>query len=119
MAWLILESYLLIKSPIVWYKSGLNYSKCQISVYYKYGPDASKLVLLSYVYDCVYWYKYEELGKWFVDTLWKRFNFRFLGYKHWFMSIRISQLKGPYISVHQYIYTTYVVTNYLDTATIK
>ena len=55
--------------------------------------------MLSCVYDCVYWYTYEELGKWFVDTLGKIFHVNFLGYAHWFMSIRILQLKDPSISV--------------------
>ena len=61
-----------------------------MSIYYKYAPDVSKLVVLSYDYDCVYWYKYEELGKWFVDALGKIFHVNFLGYLHYFMSISIS-----------------------------
>ena len=42
-----------------------------MSIYYKYAPDVSKIVILSYVDDCVYWYKNEVTGKWFVDTLGK------------------------------------------------
>ena len=60
-----------------------------MSVYYKYAPDGSKIVVLSYVDDFVYWYTNEDLGKCFVDTLEKRFHVNFLGYAHWFMSIRI------------------------------
>ena len=60
-----------------------------------------KFVVLSYVDDCVYWYTNEDLGKCFVDTLGKRFHVNFLGYAHWFMSIRISQLKDHYIPVYQ------------------
>ena len=37
-------------------ESDLNQSKCKVSVYYKYAPDGSKLVVLYYVDDCVYWY---------------------------------------------------------------
>ena len=70
-----------------------------MSIYYKHAPDGSKLVVLYYVYDCVYWYTYEELGKWFVDTLVKIFQVSFIEYEHWFMSIMISQLKYHYISV--------------------
>ena len=33
-----------------------NQSKCQMSVYYKYGTYGSKLVLLSCGDDCLYWY---------------------------------------------------------------
>ena len=44
---------------------------------------------------------------------------KFLGYAHWFMSIRISQLKYHTITVDQARYATYIVTKHLDTATIK
>ena len=76
-------------------------------------------MVLSYVDDCVYWYTNEDLGKWFVDTLGKRFHVNFLGYAHWFMSIIISQLKDHYISVDQARYDTSIVAKYLDTATVK
>ena len=33
--------------------------QCQMSIYYKYAPYGTKIVVLSYVYDCVYWYIYE------------------------------------------------------------
>ena len=64
-----------------------------MSIYYKYAPYGSKLVVLSYFDDCVFWYTHEELIKLFVDTLGKRFHVNLLGYAHWFMSIMISQLK--------------------------
>ena len=48
-------------------------SHCQMSIYYKYAPDGSKVFVLSYVDDCVYWYTNEDLGKWFVDNLVKIF----------------------------------------------
>ena len=70
-----------------------------MSVYYNYAPYGSKLVVLYYVDDCINWYTYEELGKLFVEKLGKRFHVKLIGYAHWFMSIRISQLKDHYISV--------------------
>ena len=81
-------------------------SQCHMSIYYKYAPDGSKIVVLSYVDDCVYWYTNKDLGKWFVDTLGKRFHVNFLGFAHWFMSIRVSQLKDHSISVEQARYAT-------------
>ena len=66
-------------------EAGFIQSQCQMYIYYKYAPDGSKIVALSYVDDCVYWYTNEDLGKWFVDTLGKRFHVNFLGYEHWFM----------------------------------
>ena len=43
----------------------------------------------------------------------------FLGFAHWFMSIRISQLKDQSISVDQARYSTSIVAKYLETATVK
>ena len=99
--------------------AGFIQSQCQMSIYYKYTPDGSKIVVLSYVDDCVYWYKNEDPGKWFVDTLGKRFHVNFFGYAHWFMSIISSKLKDHSISVDQARYATSIVTKYLDTATVK
>ena len=76
-------------------------------------------VVLSYSYDCVYCYTSEALVEWFVDNLGKIFHVNFLRYSHWFMSIRISQKKDHSISVDQAIYATYIVSKYLDTATVK
>ena len=88
-------------------------------IYYKYETYGTKIVVLYYVDDCVYWYTYEALGKWFLDTLEKRFHVNFLVYAHWLMSIRISQMKDNSISVDQAIYATSIVTKYFDTATVK
>ena len=60
-----------------------------------------------------------DLGKWFVDTLGKRFHVNFLGYAHWFMSKIISQVKDHSISVDKARYSTFIVAKYLDTATFK
>ena len=88
-------------------------------IYYKYAPEGSKFFVLSYVDDCVYWYTNEDIGKWFVDNLGKRFHVKFLGYANWFMSIRISQLKDHSMYVDQDRYATSIVAKYLDTATGK
>ena len=94
-------------------------SQCQISIYYKYAAYGTNIVILSYVNDCVYWYTSEAIGKWSVDTLGNRFHVNFLGYSHWYMSIRISNMKDHYISVDQAIYATSVIAKYLDTDTVK
>ena len=94
-------------------------SKFQKSIYYKYATYGSKMVVLSYVDDCVYWYTNEDIGKWSVDTSGKKFHVNFLGYAHWFMSIRTSQLTDLSISVEKANYDTYIVAKYLDTATVK
>ena len=94
-------------------------SQCHMSIYYKYAPDGSKIVVLYYVDDCVYWYTNKPLGKWFVYTLGKIFHLNFLGYANWFMSIRISHTKDHSISVDQARYATSIVAKYLDTSTVK
>ena len=43
----------------------------------------------------------------------------FLGYAHWFMSIRISHMRDHSISVDQAKYATSIVAKYLYTATVK
>ena len=101
------------------YETGFRQSQFQMSVYYKYALYGSKLVLLSYVDDCVYWYTSEELVKWFLDSLGKRLHMNFIGYSHLFISISISQLKDHYISLYQYRYDTSVVEKYLNTDIIK
>ena len=58
-----------------------------------------------------------KIGKWFVDTLGKRFHVNFLVYAHWFISIIISQLKDHSISVDQARYATSIVAKYLDATT--
>ena len=35
-------------------EAGFIQSQCQMSIYYKYAPDGTKIVVLSYVDDCVY-----------------------------------------------------------------
>ena len=63
-------------------EAGFIQSQCNISIYYKYAPYVTKIVVLYYVDDCVYWYNFEALGKWFVDTLGNIFHVNFLGYAH-------------------------------------
>ena len=35
-------------------EAGFIQSQCQMSIYYKYAPGGSKIVVLAYVDDCVY-----------------------------------------------------------------
>ena len=90
-----------------------------MSIYYKYSPDGTIIVVLSYIIDCVYLYNSETLLKWFVDALGKTFHVDFLRYAHWFVSIRISQIKDHFISVDQDRYYNSIVAKYLYTAIVK
>ena len=44
-------------------EAGFIQSQCQMSIYYMYALDGSKIVVLSYFDDFVYWYNSEALGK--------------------------------------------------------
>ena len=44
-------------------EEGFIQYQCQMSIYDKYAPDGSKIVVLSYFDGCVYWYTNEDLGK--------------------------------------------------------
>ena len=41
-------------------------SQYHMSISYKYAPDGSRIVVLYYVDDCVYWYTNKDLG----NSLW-------------------------------------------------
>ena len=111
-----MESYLLMSLQSRFLnQSSLNLN---LSIYFKYVPDGTKIVS-SCVDDCVYWYTSESLGKWFVDTLGKRFHVNLLGYANWFISIRISQIRDHSISVYQSRYATSIMAKYLDTDKVK
>ena len=100
-------------------EAGFIQYQCQMSIYYNYAPDGTKIIILSYIDYFVYWYTSEALVKCFVDTLGKRLHVKFLGYTHWFMSIRISHIKDHSITVDQDIYATFIVSKYLYTDTVN
>ena len=54
-----------------------------------------------------------------METLGKILHVKFLGYEHWFVSIRIYQMGYHSISVDQDRYPTSIVAKYLDTSTVK
>ena len=93
--------------------------KCYMSICYKYEAYGTKIIVLSYFDDCVHWYTSKALGKWFEDTFGEILFVNFLGYAHWFVSIRISQMKDHSIFVYMTRYDTSIVAEYLDTATFK
>ena len=43
-------------------ETGFMQSQFQMSIYYKYATDGTKIVVLYYVDNCIYWYTYEALG---------------------------------------------------------
>ena len=61
-------------------KEGCVQSQCQMSIYYKYAPDGSKIVVLSYVDDCVYWYTNEDVFLRLLGST-SKFSYMLLGTK--------------------------------------
>ena len=41
-------------------EAGFIQSQCHMSIYYKYAPDDTKIVVLSFFNDCVYVGQYSE-----------------------------------------------------------
>ena len=95
-------------------EAGFIQSQCMMSIYQKYVPDGTTIVYLSYVYDFVYWYTYEDIGKLFVDLLGKIFHANLLAYEHLLMLIRMMQMRDHSISVDQARYATSIVAKYLN-----
>ena len=54
-----------------------------------------------------------------MGNLEKRLHVKFLVYAHWFISVKISQMKYHYISVDQARYSTPIIAKYLDTSKVK
>ena len=101
------------------FEAGFFQSQRQMSIYYKYEPDETKIVVLSYVDNFLFWYTSEDFRKWFVDALGNRLHVKYLGYAHWFMSIIISHMRYHSIYVYKARYATSFVAKYLDTDTIN
>ena len=69
--------------------------------------------------DCIYYYTSENLGRWFVDALGKRFNVTFLGHAHWLIIIRITQNVDVSVSADQSRYFLAIVNKYLSHAMVR
>ena len=100
-------------------EKGFIQSQFQMSIYYKYAPDGGKLLSYLMVMTAYIGIILKPLGKWFVDTIGNIFHVNLLVYAHWFMLIRISQMKDNSISVDQAICATSIIAKYLDTTTVK
>ena len=42
-------------------EAGFIQSQCHMYIYYNFSPDGEKIVVLSYIDDCLYWYTHEAL----------------------------------------------------------
>ena len=52
-------------------EAGFIQYQCKMSIYYKYAPYGTNIVVLYYFDECFYWYTPGYIGKWLVDNLGK------------------------------------------------
>ena len=45
------------------FEAGFIQSQCHMSIYYKYAPYGTSIVVLYYIDDCVYWFTPEAIRK--------------------------------------------------------
>ena len=90
-----------------------------MSIYLRYASDGTIVFFLSFFWWlCLLVYEWRTWEIIF-NNLGKRSHVNFLGYAHWFMSIRISHMNDNSISMDQATYATSIVVKYLGTAIVK
>ncbi len=78
--------------------------------------DGSKLFLLNYVDDMLYYGTDISLVEEFEKQLGNCFNLELLGQVHWYLGTRIRQLSNFDIELDQHRYCRSIVKKYLDSA---
>jgi hypothetical protein len=81
--------------------------------------DGSKVYLLNYVDDMLYYGTNNSRIKQFEELLTQRFNVELMGQAHWYLATRINQLNNYDIELDQSRYCKSIVRKYLDTAGCK
>lgn len=78
--------------------------------------DGSKLSLLNYVDDMLYYGTDITKFREFEKQLGKRFTLELLGNAHWYLGSRINQLENFDIEINQLRYCRAIIKKYLETA---
>ncbi len=86
------------------------------SFFIKEFQDKSKIYIMNYVDDMLYYGTEDTKVKEFEEQLGKRFNLELLGQAHWYLGTRINQLSNFDIELDQSRYCLSVVKKYLETA---
>ncbi len=81
--------------------------------------DGNKIFLLNYVDNMLYFGMLEAKVKKFEELLKSRFDLKFMGQAHWYLSTRISQLQNFDIELDQSRYCNSIVKHYLENAGAK
>ena len=95
---------------------GFKEGNCVKCFFVKEFPDGTKLFLLNYVDDMLYYGTNPSRVQEFEEQLGKRFHLELLGQAHWYLGTRIQQLANHDIELDQSRYCLSIVKRYLDTA---
>jgi hypothetical protein len=90
-------------------------SKVIACFFWKNFEDGSKIYLLDYVDDCLYYGTSEASLKIFEKEISARFDLTLMGQAHWYLSTRIQQAENFDITVDQSRYCLSIIRRYLDT----
>jgi hypothetical protein len=95
---------------------GFQEGNCVKCFFMKTFSDGSKLYILNYVDDMLYYGESTTHIKEFEQQLGKRFKLELLGQAHWYLGTRIHQLANFDIELDQNRYCASIVKKYLDQA---
>jgi hypothetical protein len=94
-------------------------SKNMQCLFLQHYNDGSKVHLLNYVDDMLYYGTSKSRIKQFEELLTQRFNVELMGQAHWYLATRINQLSNYDIELDQSRYCKSIVKKCLDTAGCK
>jgi hypothetical protein len=95
---------------------GFKEGACAKCLFNKEIPDGSKLHLLNYVDDMLYYGTDMTKVQEFEQQLSNRFTLELLGNAHWYLGSRINQSENFDIKVDQSSYCKAIVKRYFETA---
>jgi len=94
---------------------GFKEGDCVKCTFIKEFSDGSKIFLLNYVDNMLYYGTSAEKLQAFEKQLGERFQLELLGNAHWYLGSCINQLKNFDIEIDQSHYCNAIVKKYLDT----
>jgi len=97
-------------------KAGFEEVDCFKCLFINEFPGGTKIFLLNYVDDMIYYGTNQDKLQLFEQQLGKRFNLELLGQAHWYLGGRIRQSANFDIELDQSRYCKSLVKRYLETA---
>jgi hypothetical protein len=97
-------------------EAGFTPSECMRCLFMQTYANGTKLYVLNYIDDMLYYGKDPEKLIEFEQKLRARFNLELIGQAHWYLGTRINQLANYDIELDQSQYCAAIVKKYLDVA---